>query len=434
MAISGRFLVIGLARAGTAMAIAFAKSGAKVHVVDQKAADQLSMLKEMDKIEALGIEVTTSWSGDVDWDEFDVVAPSPGVPLKHPTLVEAKAKGIPIWSEIEVAYRISRAPLIAITGTNGKTTVTALTYCILKDCGKNAVLCGNIAGSGYPEMPITQAAQQSDGSQILVAEVSSYQLESIDEFRPHICAITNVTSDHVGRHGTLEIYAETKRRIFENTSADDYVVANADKSETIPPEECPATTLLYRGSDLPINEDELWAVGPHNLENAAAAWQMARAAGCEDEDIRRAILEFKGVANRMELIAEHDGVRFMNNTMCTNPEALRASIEACRPSVLLIAGGALEDSDPEPLTRIDLNRIKHAFLIGKDGKNLKSFFPQSDVIEQMAEAFAAATKIAQAGDTVLLAPGCKSFDQFEDFIARGDSFRALVKNYVEGSG
>src|SRR5688500_19739831 len=134
-----RFLVIGLARAGTAMAIALAKSGARVHVVDQKAADQLSMLKEMDKLEALGIEVSTSWLGDVDWNSIDVIAPSPGVPLKHPTLMEARSRGVPIWSEIEVAHRLSKAPIIAITGTNGKTTVTALTYCILRDCGKNAV-------------------------------------------------------------------------------------------------------------------------------------------------------------------------------------------------------------------------------------------------------------------------------------------------------
>lgn len=438
-----RFLVIGLARAGTAMAIALAKSGARVHVVDQKAADQLSMLKEMDKLEALGIEVSTSWTGDVDWDAIDVIAPSPGVPLRHPTLREALARGVPIWSEIEVGYRLSKAPIIAITGTNGKTTVTALTYRILRDCGKEAVLCGNIAGSGYPELPITTAAQQSTPDQILVAEVSSYQLEFIDTFRPHICAITNITSDHVERHGSAEEYRETKRRIFENLSANDFAIVNNQKPETLAPGNCPAKQLTYGNSgdivitpgqvaDIP--EDQLWAGGHHNLENAAAAWLMARAAGCPDGAIRQAILDFKGVINRMELIGEHNGIRFMNNTMCTNPESLRASIEACRAPIMLIAGGALEDSDPEPLSRIERERIKKAFLVGRDASLLAPFFVDAEQLPDIETAFKHATGEASAGDTVFLAPGCKSFDQFENFIARGDLFRALVKSYVEGTG
>ena len=440
---SDRFMVIGLARAGTSMAIALAKSGANVHVVDQKAADQLSMLKEMDRLEALGIDVTTSWTGEVDWQNVDVIAPSPGVPLRHPTLMEAKERGVPIWSEIEVGYRLSKAPIIAITGTNGKTTVTALTYCILKDCGKDAVLCGNIAGSGYSELPITTAAQQSDESQILVAEVSSYQLEFIDTFRPHICAITNITSDHVERHGSAEEYKKTKRRIFENLTADDFAIVNLDKPETHPPQGCPAKQLTYgKSGDLVISESNvggipessLWAGAHHNLENAAAAWLMARAAGCNDDQIREAILRFKGVMNRMEVIGEHIGIRFMNNTMCTNPESLRASIEACRAPILLIAGGALEDSNPEPFTRIEQARIKKAFLVGKDGPLLAPYFANSEVLADIPAAFARAISEASAGDTVLLAPGCKSFDQFANFIERGDLFRELVKSYVEGTG
>jgi UDP-N-acetylmuramoylalanine--D-glutamate ligase len=440
---SERFLVIGLARAGTAMAIALAKSGANVHVVDQKAADQLSMLKEMDRLEALGIDVTTSWTGEVDWQNVGVIAPSPGVPLRHPTLMEAKERGVPIWSEIEVGYRLSKAPIIAITGTNGKTTVTALTYCILKDCGKDAVLCGNIAGSGYSELPITTAAQQSDESQILVAEVSSYQLEFIDTFRPHICAITNITSDHVERHGSAEEYKKTKRRIFENLTADDFAIVNLDKPETHPPQGGPAKQLTYgKSGDIVISESNvggiaessLWAGAHHNLENAAAAWLMARAAGCNDDQIREAIMRFKGVMNRMEVIGEHNGIRFMNNTMCTNPESLRASIEACRAPILLIAGGALEDSNPEPFTRIEQTRIKRAFLVGKDGRLLAPYFENSEVLSDIPAAFARAVSEASIGDTVLLAPGCKSFDQFANFIERGDLFRELVKSYVEGTG
>src|SRR5687768_12597883 len=415
------------------MAIALAKSGATVHVVDQKAADQLSMLHEMDKLEALGIDVSTSWLGDVDWNSIDVIAPSPGVPLKHPTLMEARSRGVPIWSEIEVAHRLSKAPIIAITGTNGKTTVTALTYCILRDCGKNAVLCGNIAGSGYPEMSITQAAQQSEPDQLLVAEVSSYQLEFTEQFRPHICTITNITSDHVERHGSADEYARTKRKMFDNLTAEDYAVVNKERPETHPPLDCPALRLTYgRESDVNISPNhvgdihisELWAGGEHNLQNAAAAWLMARAAGCADDSVKAAIRNFKGVQNRMELLAIHEGVRYVNNTMCTNPEALRASLEACQSPLLLIAGGALEASDLTPLDRVDESRIKRAFLIGKDAALLAPYFPGSVQLPDMRSAFDEAVKFAEQGDTIFLAPGCKSFDQFEDFIARGDSFRA----------
>lgn len=437
-----RFLVIGLARAGTAMAITLAKSGAKVSVVDQKAADQLAMLKEMDKLEALGIEVSTSWSGEVEWGIIDVIAPSPGVPLRHPTLMEAQSRGVPIWSEIEVAYRLSNAPIIAITGTNGKTTVTALTSCILKDCGKNAVLCGNIAGSGYPELPITTAAQQSEDGQLLVAEVSSYQLEFIDTFRPHICTITNIMSDHVQRHGGFEAYSRAKHHLYENLRADDFIVINSDKPETVPEQTIAKRVFFNRSdADLEVTEthvggihvDELWAGGRHNLDNAASAWLMARAAGCGDAEIAAAIRNFKGVRNRMELLTEWHGVRFINNTMCTNPEALRASIEACRQPIVLIAGGALEDSDLAPLRRIDPSRIRRALLIGRDAEMLAPFFAHPKTLPDLKSAFDEAVEAAQPGDALLLAPGCKSFDQFEDFIARGDSFRALVKSHVEGT-
>ncbi|MDQ2986345.1 MAG: UDP-N-acetylmuramoyl-L-alanine--D-glutamate ligase [Armatimonadota bacterium] len=435
-----RFLVIGLARAGTAMAIALAKSGAKVHVVDQKAPDQLSMLKEMDSLEALGIEVRTAWSGEVDWSEIDVIAASPGVPPRHPTLREAQAKGIPIWSEIEVAHRISKAPIVAITGTNGKSTVTALTYFILKNCGRNAVLCGNIAGSGYQEIPITTAALKSTPDEILVAEVSSYQLEFIDEFRPRACTITNIGEDHIDRHGSIDIYKATKKRIYENQTPEDFSVVNKLRPETIA-SEMRARILFYNGADADIevtethvggiHVDDLWLPGRHTLDNAAAAWLLARSMGAQDEEIAGAVREFKGIRNRMELLAVHNGIRFVNNTMCTNPEALRASIESCRGMIVLIAGGALEARNLSPLDRIDLDRVRATFLIGKDAQALAPHFPEgSRILEDIPQAFAAAMEVAQPGDSVLLAPGCKSFDQFEDFIARGETFRTLVHKYI----
>jgi len=433
--IEGTFLVIGLARAGTAMAVALAKSGAMVRVVDQKAADQLSMLKDMDRLEALGIEVSTSWSGEIDWNSVNVVAPSPGVPSRHPTLVEAKENGVAIWSEIEVAYRISKAPIIAITGTNGKSTVTALTWFVLKECGLDAVLCGNIAGSGYPEMPITSAALNSTEDQLLVAEVSSYQLEFIEEFRPHICTITNIGEDHIERHGSVEAYANTKRRIYENQTADDFAVINQSRPETLA-SKMRAQVLTYRGAnpDLDVSEiveGELWAPGRHNVDNAAAAWLIARTMGCDKKRIAEAIREFKGLKNRMELIGEHKGVRFVNNTMCTNPEALRASVESCAGTIVLISGGVLDNHDLSPIRNIDFDRVRASFLIGSDAARLAELFPASAVLAgSLPQAFQLAVAAAKPGDSLMLAPGCKSFDQYQDFIERGDSFRALVNDYI----
>ena len=434
----GRFLVIGLARAGTAMAIALAKSGAKVHVVDQRAADQLAMLNEMDRLEALGIEVSTSWTGGVDWNEVDVVAPSPGVPLRHPTLREAVQRGVPIWSEVEVAYRLSKAPIVAITGTNGKTTVTALTFSILKDCGLNAVLCGNIAGSGYPELPITTAALQSEPSQVLVAEISSYQLEFIDKFRPHACTITNIGEDHIERHGSVENYAKTKLRIYENQTETDFAVVNLNQPEVLAPG-MKAQILSFNGAspDIEVTEravggvsvDDLWLPGKHNLDNAASAWLLARAIGCDDASIRKGLLNYKGVSNRMEPLGEHKGVKFVNNTMCTNPIALVASINASRGPIVLIAGGVLDSPDLSPLSRIDRSRLRHVFLMGKDATLLEPHFLGAKITRDLTEAFNEAVAIALPGETVLLSPGCKSFDQYQDFIERGDSFRALVQSY-----
>jgi len=433
--ITGRYLVIGLARAGTAMAIALAKLGATVHVVDQKAADQLTMLQEMDRLEALGIEVTTSWSGEVDWENVDVVAPSPGVPPRHPALREATEKGIPIWSEIEIAYRMSKAPIVAITGTNGKSTVTALTWFILKECAKNAVLCGNIAGSGYPEIPITTAARQSTVDQILIAEVSSYQLEFIDQFRPQVCTITNIGEDHIARHGSVDAYAATKRRIYENQTEMDFAIVNKSRPETVA-QDMRARILTYNGDDADLNtagirESDLWMPGKHNVDNAAAAWLIARTQGCDDAQIKTAIGRFGGLKNRMEFLGELKGIRFVNNTMCTNPEALRASVESCTGSVVLIAGGVLDNRDLSPISHIEFDRIRASFLIGSDAARLAQLFPQTAVVANgLAQAFQLAVAVAEPGDTILLAPGCKSFDQYDDFIERGDSFRALVHEYI----
>jgi UDP-N-acetylmuramoylalanine--D-glutamate ligase len=443
-----KVLVIGAARAGSSMAMALKRAGAVVTVVDQKPADSLDMIETMDKLAGAGIEVVSSWSGTPAWDKVDLIAPSPGVPRKHPALIEALSRGIAIWSEIEIGYRLSKSPIVAITGTNGKSTVTALTYFLLRSAGKDAMLCGNIAGSGFEEMPICDAASKSGAGKTLIAEVSSFQLEWVDAFRPHACAITNISEDHIGRYKDAEEYADMKRRIFENQTAEDFVVANLFDPKTFDASK-PGKRFTYgpfnadvsisEGSadfgDFQVSAAELWAGGRHNLENAAAAWLLARSVDANPS--REALLSFTGIANRMELIGEKNGVRFVNNTMCTNLAALKTSIDAAHPPVILLAGGQLDAQSMAPLDSIDYGKLRCACLYGRDGRTLLPYFQRSgvqvEVVDDLSEAFRMGVDRAQPGDTVFLSPGCKSFDQFNDFIQRGDCFRKIVHDFVEGT-
>ncbi|MGI8923983.1 MAG: UDP-N-acetylmuramoyl-L-alanine--D-glutamate ligase [Fimbriimonadales bacterium] len=447
-----KIIVIGLARAGTSLSVALAKSGAAVTVVDEKPADSLSMIEQMDKLSGRGIDIVTSWSGNVEWPSVDLIVPSPGVPRTHPALNDATKRGVPVWSEIEVAYRLSKAPIVAITGTNGKSTVTALTYHVLRQAGKSAILCGNIAGSGFPETPIATAASSAMESDILVSEVSSFQLEWIDAFRPHACTITNISEDHLDRYGSFSEYATMKKRVYSNQTFEDVAVINTFHQETFDEGlRARRHTLGGAGCDVVIDSDhaimastgveirseELWAGARHNLENAAAAWLLASSQGADAESAPAAIKSFKGIANRMEFLGARDGRRFINNSMCTNPEALRSSIEACPAPMIVLAGGVLQAEDLAPLERIDGSRLRAAILFGRDGERLATTLSdkavQVEVVEDLAQAFSVAISASLPGDTIILSPGCKSFDQFDDFIARGERFRSIVRECIGGS-
>lgn len=445
-------LVIGLARAGSSVALALADAGAAVTVVDEKPADSLSMIEYMDKLAGRGMNIVTSWSGNVEWNATDLIVPSPGVPRTHPALNDASKDCVPVWSEIEVAYRLSKAPIVAITGTNGKSTVTALTYHILKEAGVEAVLCGNIAGSGHTESPIATAASDARGSEVLVSEVSSFQLEWIDTFRPNACTITNVSEDHLDRYGSLAEYVAMKKRVYSNQTSEDVAVINTFRPETFD-ERLAARTLtlgeagcdvvidsgraIMSSTGFEIRSEDLWAGARHNLENAAAAWLLAISQGADALSVPAAIMSFKGIANRMEILGTKDGRRFINNSMCTNPEALRSSIEACPGPMVVLAGGILQAEDLTPLEQVDRSRMRAAILFGRDGERLATTFADKavrvEVVEDLAQAFSAGIAASFPGDTIILSPGCKSFDQFDDFIARGECFRSLVRECIGGS-
>jgi UDP-N-acetylmuramoylalanine--D-glutamate ligase len=428
------------------MASALAKAGADVLVVDQKPADALEMISAIDRLAGKGIEVRTSWSGDVDWKNTDIVVPSPGVPQTHPALVASQRHGVTIWSEVEVAYQLAKSPIVAITGTNGKSTVTALTHHILKMCGAKSVLCGNIAGSGYEEKPIASAAISGSETDILVAEVSSFQLEWIDEFRPARATITRIAADHLDRYKSFEDYRQTKLKVFANQTEADVAVINVSRPETIP-QDMRSQVLRYGAADadvavaesyieskgIRVDAASMWATGRHNLENAAAAWILA-STYVPIEQAADAILSFRGIANRMEMVAERNGRRFVNNSMCTNPDALLASLDAAQPPVILISGGVSKVDLERAFDTMGSKGVKAAVLFGKDGTRLAKAFAAQDistqVVSTLEEAFNRAYSLSGPGDTVLLSPGCASFDQYSDFIERGEAFRAIVREHI----
>lgn len=444
-----KVLVIGLGRAGLGMAKALRWTGAGVLVVDQKQADDPSMFEPMDALSILGIEVVTGWAGDVDWDTVDAIAVSPGVPRHHPVLVEAVARTVPVWGEIEIAYRIARAPMVCITGTNGKSTVTALTHHIFEASGRMAYLCGNVAGTGLRELTVNQAALEAPESAFLVTEVSSFQLEWIGAFRPRASTITRISGDHLDRYHTFEEYAETKLKMFQNAGAGDTVVRNLMRPETHVPLPETVRTLAYGEAEGDIRVDDarltlpsgetvleradLWHPSRHNLENAACAALLAHSQGIPLESCWSAVRSFRGIRHRMEPVGAKAGVRFVNNSMCTNPDALAASVRSVGGPVVLIAGGINKVEDWGAVSSV-FPQLRAVLLYGQDAESLRRVFEegvaQVRTTDSMRNAFQSAVELAKEGDTVILSPGCSSFDQFEDFIARGDAFRNLVKEWT----
>ncbi len=441
-----RALVIGLARAGSGMAKALRNAGTKVTIVDQKSPDSRSLFNSLDELSGGDIEVITSWTGTLDGLEIDFVAASPGVPKKHPALHQAQTLGIPIFSEVEVAYRIAKAPIIAITGTNGKSTVTALTYHLLINAGQKAILCGNIAGSGFSEATITSAAESADDNTTLVAEVSSFQLEWVDRFRPRAATITNITQDHLDRYDSFEEYGNTKHRIYDNSGVGDLIVANQEFPETMPRVSTGAKLAVIgqdaviqgrtvRFADVSVDQESLWVPARHSLTNLAHAVLLCGQFGLTPSDVLPHVHTFPGLENRLELVGERDGVRVVNNSMCTNPAAVLYSLDGVSGRPLLLMGGVSKVEDLSAFAEVG-RRVARAFLFGRDAEMIRSKVAEggasTTVHNSVDDAFNEAMSFARSGDTVVLSPGCASFDQFEDFIDRGNHFRRLAKQWIEG--
>ncbi|HEY0830942.1 MAG TPA: UDP-N-acetylmuramoyl-L-alanine--D-glutamate ligase [Candidatus Dormibacteraeota bacterium] len=410
-------LVIGAARSGVALTQHLTAEGQKVRVADRKPAEQLqSTLAQMPR----GVELRLGGYDESVLDGIDVVYASPGVPWDSELLNQARAKGIPVSSEIDLFLKLNRGTVVGITGTNGKTTTTALTGAVLSAGERPVIVGGNIGDT------VLDRVNEITPEHWVVLELSSFQLESVEKPRLHIGVILNITPDHLDRHRTLERYVDLKARAIEDA---DYAVLNGRD---------PVVRELARGA----RGEVVWfdqhqplppmpLPGRHNMENALAAAAVGRIAGLSDDTINEAIRSFKGVEHRLELVGEWAGVRWYNDSKATNPDAGRVALSAFPGApVILIAGGYGGDFDLRKWVADVLANTEAVILIGASADQLAQELrahPKVKRAHTLEEAVSIAAGLARQGDVVLLSPAYKSFDMFKDFEERGNQFKELVR-------
>ncbi len=446
-----RILVLGFGATGRAVAEAGRKLGAKVCVYDDAPAAEDGARPEDAGVERIG-------RSDIETLDVDVCVASPGFPPGHPVLEGLLRRGVRVISEIEFGFLLCRAPVAAVTGTNGKSTTTVLAGRMLEASGRRVFIGGNLSAEGY-DLPFVTAALQAGPDDVIVAEVSSFQLELCFTFRPKVAALLNISEDHLNRYCGLEEYARAKMRIFQAQTSGDCAVLGADCPNVrrfagrLPSrvlrfsvaEEVEEGAFL-RGEELVlrldglehpfarVQETALWA--PYDRWNLLAAACVAAAMGASVEGIRAAALSFRGLPHRLEDCGVVDGVHWINSSMCTNPDAgsQAARAVAGRFPLILIAGGAQKDCGYAEWGRAAAECARAVVLTGRDRGVLREALEAAgrhDALEAdtLEEAMAAARRLARPGDAVLLAPAMASFDQFSDFRHRGRVFREIVERY-----
>jgi len=444
MDLSGkRVLVVGLARTGVAAALFSAGYGATVKATDEKPEAQLGDIPE--RLRAAGITLELGGHVPSSFLDQDLIVLSPGVPAHLPELDKAREAGIPVWSEVELAWRFLRGKLVAITGSNGKTTTTSLVGHILKTAGIPTLVGGNIG------TPLLALVETSEDKSVTVAEISSFQLETIEAFRPEIGVVLNITPDHLDRHVTFDAYAKAKMRMFENQIERDVAVLNADDPEIT--KRMPSRPHVYwfsrqkrvaqgaflrdgqimfriEGDEFPlVRRDDIPLRGDHNVENVLAACAASYLAGAAPAAIAAGVKSFKGVEHRLEFVAEINGVSFYNDSKATNVDAAVKALEAFPGPLLVILGGKDKGSPYEPL-RAPLKQVaRGAFLIGEAASKIATEVGDAVPMTEagtLDRAVQLAFEQAKPGNVVLLAPACSSFDQFENYEHRGRVFKQLV--------
>jgi UDP-N-acetylmuramoylalanine--D-glutamate ligase len=382
--------VLGLARSGFAAAAALERRAVEVVRADRKLRndDDLSLLA------GVGLLIK-----------------SPGVPAEAPLVVAARERGVPVWSEIELASRLLPNPILGVTGTNGKTTTAEWLGFMLR-----APVAGNVGRA------LSELDGEVEPDQLVVVELSSFQLEDIDRFRPRIGVLLNLEPDHLDRHGSFEAYRDAKLRIFENQTGADTAVVPSGLDHVVR-----ARRVEFAADDPLPAEPSLR--GAHNRENAAAAVVAARAAGAGEEEIARGLREFRGVPHRLELVVERSGVSYVNDSKATNVGATLRALAAYEDEpVRLIVGGSRKGEDFAPLAAALGPNVRAVYVIGETADELARAIPDTIRAGDLTTALERAAAAAQPGEVVLLSPACASYDQFRDFEERGEEFKRLVAN------
>jgi UDP-N-acetylmuramoylalanine--D-glutamate ligase len=439
-----RVLVVGLGKSGVASALFLKAHGARVTVSDTKSPDQLR-----DEIPLLldhGIAVETGGHGERTFRGQDLIVVSPGVPIDAPPLVQARASGEPVIGEVELAAQHLPGPIVAITGSNGKTTTTSLTGDIITAGGYPTVVGGNI---GTPAISLVEHAARET---VIVLEISSFQLETIQTFRPKVAVILNITPDHLDRHRTFETYVDAKARIFENQQASDFAVLNEDdptcltlagrtraqvfwfsrKKEVKQGAYVEGGRILFRdgaGQREIMLVSEIRLKGAHNVENVLAGICTGVLMGVAPDKIRQAVRDFKAVEHRLEYVTTIKGVEYYDDSKATNVDATIKALESFPANIHLILGGKDKGSDYTVLNDLLRQRVKRVYTIGAAAEKIESHIKGAAEIvhaETLDNAIRRASAVAQPGDIVLLAPACASFDQFQSYNHRGRVFKEVV--------
>jgi UDP-N-acetylmuramoylalanine--D-glutamate ligase len=360
------------------------------------------------RLAQLGVEVVLGSEDEALVDEMELLVKSPGVPAESPPVARARSLGVPIWSEIELGYRLLPGnPLVGVTGTKGKTTTVRLLGAMFEAAGRPVRLAGN------EHQPLSEAAGEVEEGEWIVCELSSFQLEDVHTLACDVAVLLNLEPDHLDRHGTLEAYREAKLRIFERAGM------------KIAPRRLALGDVQF-SADNPLPAEPR-IPGAHNRENAAAATAAARAAGIDDGPIAEALRTFPGVPHRLELVRELDGVRYVNDSKATNVTAAIRGLETYRDEpVQVILGGSSKGEDFAPLAVAVGENVRAVHLIGEEGPRIAEVV-EGHLDETLERAVAHALDLAKPGDVVLLSPACASYDQFNNFEERGDTFRRLVE-------
>lgn len=442
-----RYLIIGAARSGKAAAEFLRGQGAEVYLNDLKNKAELADgLPE--SLEKIGVNLILGQHADVQELQPDYLIVSPGVPFSIPPLLEAKNRGIPVWSEIELASRFTKASLVAVTGTNGKTTTTSWLGKIFADSGKKAFVGGNIG------VPFISEAEKLSSEDIAVLEVSSFQLETTETFQPKVALVLNITPDHLDRHATYEGYLAAKKKIFLNQQENDWLILNYDDPVTRSLAKHAKGKVLFFSRQHILKEgfcivngwmvvkneketvhflkiEELGIKGSHNLENALAAAAAGWVMGVGFISLAHSLRTFPGVPHRLEPVLTYQGVTYINDSKGTNPDASIKALDAFAEPIILLAGGKSKGSDFLPFAEKIKEKVKKLVLLGQAAPEIEEAVRKVGYVNyqhagSFAEAVELAGALAEEGDIVLLSPACASFDMFDNFEQRGDVFKTLV--------